>query len=64
MARTPEEVEVSLRSTIANIDETIDTEVGPIADVFIIPQAGEISIIERRVDDLGRRFSVDNVEDS
>lgn len=61
MARSSTEVELSLRSSIAQVDSEIDTEVGPIPDVFIIPQAAEFSAVEAKVDDLGRRYSVDYV---
>lgn len=62
MARRPTEVAASLRGSIAAVNPTIDTEIGPIPDVFITPQASEISTVEGEIDILALRYSVDYVK--
>jgi hypothetical protein len=61
MARTIADVETSLQASIARQNPAIDTETGPIPDVFIIPQAVEFASTEQVVEDLGRRYSADYV---
>lgn len=62
MARSAQDVERALQSSIASVDPSIDTEIGPIYDVFIAPQAPLISEVESEVEILARRYSVDYVK--
>lgn len=62
MARRQVDVEASLAASIIQINPNNDVQDGPIPDVFIIPQAAEISYVEQKIDDLGRRYSADYVK--
>ena len=54
MARTTEEVQSSLVTTIQNTDPSIDVAKGPVYDFVISPVAPEISTLEQQVDRLAK----------
>lgn len=58
MARTQEEIAISLANSIEATDPTLDTEQGPIPDVMIRPQAGELAIASTEAEELRQLFTI------
>jgi len=59
MARTTTIIEKSIAANVATTNPSIDTEKGPIPEIFIIPQAAQLNNVESQIDDLSKRYSLD-----
>ena len=55
MARTTTTIENSIANSIETINPSVDTEKGPIPEIFIIPQASQLRGAELLIDDLSHR---------
>lgn len=62
MARPQVQIERSIRNRISARDPSLDVEKFDIADVFVIPEAGEIAELEQRMDSIGFRYSFEYVK--
>lgn len=58
MARSPEDIEQEMKDSIEQSDQTLDTEQGPIPDVMIRPQAGQLAKVEEETDSLRQLFTL------
>lgn len=58
MARTAQEIAEALALSISNSDPTIDTEVGPIYDLFVIPVSGQLTEAETAAEELRQLFTL------
>lgn len=58
MARTAEEVAQSLKDSIEATDATLDTEQGPIPDLMIRPQSGELATASSEAEQLRQLFTL------
>lgn len=61
MARTLKQIETSLANDIEAINPSLDTQKGPIPDLYIRPQAAQLRQTEVQVDDLNKRYSLDYI---
>ena len=59
MARTPEQIALELADSIESTDGTLDTVQGPIPDIMIRPQAGQLAIASEEAESLRRLFTLE-----
>lgn len=61
MPRSQETIEQSIADSIESINPSIDTQKGPIADIFITPPATQLRISELQVDNLDKLYSINYI---
>src|SRR5512135_960789 len=58
MARTADQIAQELTTSIETTDSTLDTTQGPIPDILIRPQSGQIAIAEADAESLRQLFTL------
>lgn len=59
MARSEEDIIQELEDSIETTDKTLDVTQGPIPDIFIRPQAGQLAIASEEAESLRQLFTID-----
>jgi hypothetical protein len=59
MARSEEDIIKELEDSIQSTDKTLDVTQGPIPDIFIRPQAGQLAIASEEAESLRQLFTLD-----
>lgn len=59
MARTEEDIITELEDSVQSTDKTLDVAQGPIPDIFIRPQAGQLAIASEEAESLRQLFTLD-----
>lgn len=58
MAKTAEDIKLELKDSIQQTDRTLDVEQGPIADIFINPQSGQLANASQDAESLRQLFTL------
>ena len=58
MAKTAEDIKLDLKESIQQTDKTLDVEQGPIPDIFINPQSGQLAISSQDSESLRQLFTL------
>lgn len=58
MAKTAEDIKLDLKESIQQTDKTLDVEQGPIPDIFINPQSGQLAISSQDAESLRQLFTL------
>ena len=59
MARSEEDIIKELEDSVTSTDKTLDVTQGPIPDIFIRPQAGQLAIASEEAESLRQLFTLD-----
>ena len=59
MARSEEDIIKELEDSVTSTDKTLDVTQGPLPDIFIRPQAGQLAIASEEAESLRQLFTLD-----